>query len=168
MILPISNPPTPFTKGRIIAEIIKLKQQGKKIVLTEGCFDLLHVGHLHCLQDAKKLGDVLLVVVASDLLVRKLKGCNRPIIKEGQRLELVDNLKCVDYAFLSTDEQDIVVSVKPDIYFKGSEHSIEDITWTKWQKLYGGKCIVSQRPIEMRTTNIIRVIKRKRKSANLR
>jgi rfaE bifunctional protein nucleotidyltransferase chain/domain len=80
--------------------VLELKEQGKRIVFTNGCFDLFHVGHASVFREAKKLGDVLIVAVNSDRSVRALKGHKRPLIAQEQRLELVASLESVDYAVM--------------------------------------------------------------------
>ena len=86
---------------------IRQKNKDKKIVVCAGWFDMFHVGHLSFLNNAKKNGDILVVVVMDDISVKPLKGPDRPVIKEGQRIEIVDNIKCVDYTILSNHIWDI-------------------------------------------------------------
>ena len=85
---------------QLLAEVETLRQAGKKIVTTNGCFDLLHIGHLRYLQAAKALGDVLIVAVNADASVRGLKGDLRPVVSEADRAELIAGLACVDFALI--------------------------------------------------------------------
>lgn len=114
---------------RTLDELIPLRAawaaEGKKIVWTNGCFDLLHAGHLRSLRDAKALGDVLIVGVNSDRSVRLIKGDARPIVGERDRAELIAGLKPVDYVMIF-DEPDPVHALsrlRPDIHCKGAEYA---------------------------------------------
>jgi len=123
--------------------ILRLKSQGKKIVFTNGCFDLLHYGHAKYLEEAKKKGDMLVVAVNSDASVRRIKGKQRPIIRESNRLKLVAALESVDYAVLF-DENTPLKTIKllhPDILAKGSDWKKEDIVGGNFVLGYGGKII---------------------------
>lgn len=97
----------------------------KKIVFTNGCFDLFHVGHLQSLQYAKNLGDILIVGINSDASIQTIKGKNRPIIPLGQRMQILEALECVDYIipFDSTSPSDIIEIIRPHIYVKGNEYA---------------------------------------------
>jgi rfaE bifunctional protein nucleotidyltransferase chain/domain len=105
------------------------KQQGKTIVFTNGCFDILHIGHIRYLQDARSLGDVLVVGVNSDESVRKLKGSERPVVPEFERVEMLAALECVDYVALFTQDTpvDLILAVRPDIHVKGGDYAAEDL-----------------------------------------
>lgn len=114
---------------RTLDELIALRTawaaEGKKVVWTNGCFDLLHAGHLRNLQEAKALGDVLIVGVNSDRSVRQIKGDTRPLMGERDRAELIAGLKPVDYAVIF-DEPDPVHALsrlRPDIHCKGAEYA---------------------------------------------
>ena len=100
---------------------------GKKIVTTNGCFDILHIGHIRNLKAAKRLGDILIVGVNSDVSVRKNKGPKRPIISEKDRMEILAELNFVDYVFTFSTKRPYpwIMKIKPDIHVKGqgSEHS---------------------------------------------
>src|SRR4030066_1208640 len=105
-----------------------LKAKGKRIVFTNGCFDLLHIGHVRYLEKAKSLGDVLVVGVNSDTSVRELKGPKRPILPEEERAEILSGLGCVDYValFHEIDPLKLITSLHPDVLVKGGD-------WTKEQ-----------------------------------
>ena len=107
----------------------KCRQQGQIIVATNGCFDILHVGHLHLLNQAKAMGDVLIVGINSDKSVSKLKGAERPIVSENDRAQVIANLKAVDY--VSIFEEDTAVeflqTVKPHIYVKGGDYQLNTL-----------------------------------------
>ena len=137
------------------------KKQGKKVVFTNGCFDIFHVGHLRYLQEAKKLGDILVVAVNSDMSVKALKGPTRPINSEADRMELLAGLLCVDFVtiFEETTAINIVQYIKPDIYVKGGD--IKPGKFAEYDTImaYGGKVeIIPLSVTQSRgysTTNII-------------
>lgn len=113
----------------LIKEILKLHDGNKKIVLTNGCFDLLHVGHLRTFIEAKKLGDLLIVGINSDQSVRNLKGETRPLISEEDRAELIFAMKPVDHViiFNEMNVSHLLESIKPDIYVKGGDYTLESL-----------------------------------------
>src|ERR1043165_7376311 len=102
---------------------------GKRLVFTNGCFDLLHVGHVRYLQAARKLGDALVVALNSDASVRALKGENRPINSEQDRAEVLAALDCVDFITIFPDERvtTLVREVRPQIYVKGGDYTVETL-----------------------------------------
>ena len=113
-----------------ISAIIKnAKASGKKIIATNGCFDILHLGHLHNLEASKAMGDLLVVGVNSDSSVKKLKGKDRPINSENDRAELLAALKPVDYVviFNELDASNFLRAVQPDIYTKGGDYKPVDL-----------------------------------------
>ncbi|MFW5998612.1 MAG: D-glycero-beta-D-manno-heptose 1-phosphate adenylyltransferase [Halanaerobiaceae bacterium] len=117
--------------------IINHKKDNKKIVLTNGCFDILHIGHIRYLYQAAALGDVLLVGVNSDASIKTIKNENRPIIEEKERAEIVAALEMVDYVtiFDETTCSNLLKEIKPDIYVKGGDYTPENLPeWSVTQK----------------------------------
>ena len=106
----------------------RLKSEGKKIVFTNGCFDLLHIGHIRYLKEAKKLGDILIVGLNSDASVRRLKP-ERPINEESQRAEVLSSLEMVDFVTLFSEDTpyELIKSIRPDVLVKGGDWKKEDI-----------------------------------------
>ncbi|MGO9013474.1 MAG: D-glycero-beta-D-manno-heptose 1-phosphate adenylyltransferase [Dissulfurispiraceae bacterium] len=106
----------------------KLRSEGKKIVFTNGCFDLLHIGHIRYLTEAKKLGDILIVGLNSDASVRRLKP-QRPINEESQRAEVIASLEMVDFVTLFPEDTpyELIKSIRPDVLVKGGDWKKEDI-----------------------------------------
>ena len=102
-----------------------LREQGRRVVLTNGCFDLLHVGHLRYLQQARELGDALIVALNGDDSVRALKGLGRPIVPAMERAEVLAALACVDYVTTFDDQtaEQVVAALRPDIYVKGGDYT---------------------------------------------
>lgn len=141
-----------------LEEIIKnLKSEGDTIVFTNGCFDILHLGHVRYLKDAKKLGDVLIIGLNSDSSVRKLKGPTRPYVPEHERAEILASLEAVDFVviFDETRPDNLIKVVQPDIHVKGGDYKISELPERKIVKELGGKIVVIP-PTEGRsTTNII-------------
>lgn len=117
------------------------KKQNKKIVFTNGCFDLLHIGHVTYLEEAKKLGDVLVVGINTDASVKKLKGPNRPIQNENDRCSILAALKAVDHTVLFAEETPInlIKIVRPDVLVKGGDWKIEQIVGSDFVMSYGGQ-----------------------------
>ncbi|MEM4254077.1 MAG: adenylyltransferase/cytidyltransferase family protein [Candidatus Woesearchaeota archaeon] len=134
----------------------ELKKQGKKIVTTNGIFDLMHIGHVGFLKLAKQQGDVLFVGINSDESTRKLKGPTRPVFPQDQRAEILAALEMVDYVaiFNETDPRAFLEQVKPHVHVKGDDYDPEKMVETPIVRKHGGEVrIVSFRPDS--TTNII-------------
>jgi rfaE bifunctional protein nucleotidyltransferase chain/domain len=110
---------------RLAAIADALRAQGRKLVLTNGCFDLLHVGHVHYLQAARALGDALAVAINGDDSTRKLKGAGRPLNTEGDRAEVVAALDCVDHVVIFQEVRvtRLIEKVRPSIYVKGGDYT---------------------------------------------
>jgi len=106
-----------------------LRKQGKKVVVTNGCFDILHVGHIRYLQKTKSYGDILFVLLNSDLSVKKIKGEDRPINNENDRAEILSALSCVDYVvkFDESSVSNLLEILKPDVYTKGADYTLETL-----------------------------------------
>ena len=117
-----------------------LHREKKKIVFTNGCFDLLHVGHMYLLREAKRLGDVLVIGLNSDKSVKGLKGSGRPIVSDDDRAYALAALECVDY-LVTFDEPDplaLIKDIRPDVLVKGDDYKIENVVGAEFVKTYGG------------------------------
>lgn len=151
--------------GRELAKyIVNLaKEQGKKIVFTNGCFDILHIGHISYLENAKKQGDILIVGVNSDESTRRLKGPTRPINSEKDRACMLSALKAVDYTVIFEEDtpEDLIAYLKPSIHVKGGDYKKEDLPETKIVEAYGGKVVILNFVEGKSTTNIINKINKK-------
>ncbi len=121
--------------------IKKLKSENKKIVFTNGCFDILHAGHVRYLKESKKFGDILIVGLNSDVSVKKIKGESRPINPEMDRAEVLAGLEAVNYIVLfdETSPVKLLEEIKPDIYTKGADYTVETLPEAKTVLSYGGK-----------------------------
>ena len=121
--------------------ILALKKKGKKIVFTNGCFDLLHYGHVKYLQEAKRKGDILVVGINSDASLRRLKGSRRPIVNAQDRLKIIAALESVDYAVLFKEDTpfNLISLLKPDILVKGADWDKDKIVGREIVLCSGGK-----------------------------
>ena len=120
--------------------IEELKKQGKKIVFTNGVFDILHVGHLTYLEEAKSFGDILIVGINSDSSVKVNKGDKRPINSEEDRAKMIIGLKPVDYAVIFDEKTpiEIIAKIKPNVHIKGGDYKKDDLPETSIVELNGG------------------------------
>ena len=119
----------------------RLRQAGKKVVFTNGCFDLLHPGHVRYLQQARALGDALIVALNSDRSVRELKGDKRPILTEAERSEVMAALACVDFVtvFDEPTPREIISALLPDVLVKGGDWGVDAIVGREEVEAAGGK-----------------------------
>lgn len=143
--------------ARIVKDINKLasivedlKAKGKKIVFVNGCFDILHVGHIRYLKGAKALGDVLIAALNSDVSVRVLKGSGRPLTPEGERLEILSAIRFVDYVTIFSEPRadKILLKLKPHIHAKGTDYTVETVPERQTVLSYGGQIAIVGDPKE--------------------
>jgi len=129
----------------------------KRIVFTNGCFDLLHPGHVHLLNEAKALGDKLVVGLNSDASIKKLKGTNRPILQEQERASLVSALSSVDLVVIFEEDTplDLIEALRPDILVKGSDYSLDTVVGREVVESYGGKVALIALMEGLSTTGLI-------------
>ena len=122
-----------LTKNVLIEVINDLKENNVKIAATNGCFDILHVGHVKYLKEAKKCGDVLVVGLNSDVSVKMLKGDTRPINPQSDRAQVLAALNCVDYVVIFDEISpiELLKSIKPDVYVKGADYTLETLPEAK-------------------------------------
>lgn len=141
----------------------KLKEEGKKVVFTNGCFDILHIGHLRYLNEAKELGDILIVGVNSDASVKRLKGETRPINPEGDRAEMLTGLKAVDYTVIFEEDTpvELIGELKPSIHVKGGDYKVEDLPESKVVFAYGGEVKILSLIDGRSTSNVVKKIRNK-------
>ena len=139
----------------------KLEKNGKRVVLTNGCFDLLHVGHIKLLSASKQLGDVLIVALDDDESVKQLKGSGRPIINENERLRIISALDSVDYVvvFSSHELNDVIEAIRPAVLTKGSNYGTEAIRGREIVERYGGRVEIIPLTENISSTRIINNIK---------
>ncbi len=143
-------------------KIPQLKAAGKIIVFTNGCFDILHYGHVQYLENAKKSGDILVVGVNSDTSVRAIKGRNRPIVHEKDRMMIVAGLESVNYVVLFKENTPlkIIMAIRPDVLVKGADWSKDKIVGADFVTGYGGRVAVIKLAKGRSTSNLIKKIVR--------
>ena len=141
----------------------KLQKDRKRIVLTNGCFDLLHVGHIKLFSASKKLGDVMIVAIDDDDSVRDLKGSGRPVISATERVRILSALDSVDYmiVFANSELDQVIECIRPDILTKGSNYDSEEVLGRDIVESYGGRVELIPITEEISTTQIINTIKKK-------
>lgn len=132
-----------LTRAELAAESARLKAEGKVLVFTNGVFDLLHVGHLRYLTQARALGDALAVGLNADACVKRLKGDLRPILPEDERAELLAGLACVDYVclFSEDDPRELIKAVQPGVLVKGGDWPLDKILGRDTVEAAGGKVL---------------------------
>ncbi len=137
-----------------------MKSQGKRVVFTNGCFDILHYGHTKYLQDARAKGDYLIVALNSDSSIKKIKGKDRPIVNQSDRLKVVAALGCVDSVVLFNQDTPIrlIRELKPDILVKGGDWDKARIVGADFVQGYGGKVLTIKLVKGRSTSAIIRKI----------
>lgn len=122
----------------------QLKQKGKKVVFTNGCFDLLHSGHIHLFREAKKKGDVFIVAVNDDSSIKKIKGTSRPIFPLKERIEILGAIEKIDYLTSFSEEipQKIIARLLPDVLVKGGDWRPEEVVGKKEVEEAGGEVVI--------------------------
>ena len=142
------------------AQFCENLRREKKIVFTNGCFDIIHAGHVRYLTAAKNFGDVLIVGLNSDSSVRQLKGASRPINNQADRAEVLLALKPVDYVIIFDEltAENLISKVKPDVYVKGGDYSLETLPEAKIVQSYGGRVELVNLVAGKSTSKIIKKI----------
>jgi len=145
-----------------------LKKKGKKIVFTNGCFDILHIGHISLLEKAKEYGDVLVLGLNTDDSIKRLKGPSRPIINQQERIKILSALEYVNYIVLFDENNpyNLIKRIKPDIHVKGEDYKEKTMPEAKIVKSYGGKIVLLPLTTNISTTNIINKIKNSKVKQN--
>ncbi|MBR6887587.1 MAG: D-glycero-beta-D-manno-heptose 1-phosphate adenylyltransferase [Selenomonadaceae bacterium] len=137
-----------------------LRRQGNKIVFTNGCFDIIHAGHVRYLTAAKNFGDVLIVGLNTDESVRKLKGASRPINTQDDRAEVLLGLKAVDHVIFFGEQtaENLIAEVKPAVYVKGGDYTLETLPEAAIVQSYGGRVEFINLVAGKSTTNLVNKI----------
>lgn len=123
--------------------LVKLRSKGERIVFTNGCFDILHIGHIKYLKKAKGLGDILVVGLNSDSSARSIKGKGRPVNSQANRAKILASLYFVDYVtiFNEATPEKLIMKLRPDLLVKGGDWKTKDIVGSSFVKSYGGKVV---------------------------
>lgn len=140
----------------------RLRAEGKRVVLANGCFDLLHVGHVRYLEAARRLGDVLFVGLNGDAAVARLKGRGRPLMPAVERVELLSALRAVDHVVVFEDDtaDALIAAVRPDVHAKGTDYTPESVPERETVRAYGGRVAIVGDPKEHATRDVIGQIAR--------
>ncbi len=136
-------------KIKTVEELLKirknLKSSGKKVVMTNGCFDLLHGGHIHLFRKAKKYGDILIVALNDDASITKIKGPNRPIFKLSERIEILEAVETIDFivSFKEETPKRLISLILPDVLIKGGDWGEDEIVGREEVESAGGKVVLA-------------------------
>jgi D-glycero-beta-D-manno-heptose 1-phosphate adenylyltransferase len=146
--------------NKLFSIIETLKKKGKKIIFANGCFDILHVGHIRYLNDAKKLGDILIVAVNDDKSMRTIKGKGHPFMPEDERMEILAALRCVDYITLFSDKtvDNLLLRLKPHVQAKGTDYTAETVPERETVLSYGGEIAITGDPKSHSSSEIKNVL----------
>jgi D-glycero-beta-D-manno-heptose 1-phosphate adenylyltransferase len=144
-------------RDTLVKRVKAVKQAGAQIVLANGCFDVLHVGHVRYLEGAKALGDLLIVGVNSDEQVTAIKGAGRPIMPEAERAEIVASLESADLVtiFAEPTVESLLLALKPDVHAKGTDYAEETVPERDVVRSYGGRVAIVGDPKEHSTSQMI-------------
>jgi len=145
------------TREELIQRVANARQSGSRIVFANGCFDVLHVGHVRYLAGAKALGDILIVGVNSDEQVAIQKGAGRPVLPAIERAEIVAALESVDYVtiFEEPTVEQLLLALKPDVHAKGTDYTTETVPERDVVRSYGGQVAIVGDPKDHSTSEII-------------
>lgn len=148
-------------RNRLIARVAIARRTGARIVLANGCFDILHVGHVRYLEAARTHGDILVVAINSDEQAHHLKGDNRPFIPERERAELVASLRAVDIVtiFHEPTVEALLLALRPEVHAKGTDYSEETVPERDVVRSYGGRTVIVGDPKHHSSTEIIERMK---------
>ncbi len=145
----------------LIRELEPMRGRGAGLVLANGCFDILHVGHVRYLEEAARLGDLLVVAVNDDLSTRNLKGEGRPVMPQEERAEIICSLRCVDYVLLFGEPtvDGIIRKLKPDIHAKGTDYSVETVPELESARETGCRTVITGDSKDHSSGEIIRSLR---------
>ena len=148
------------SEEQLVSLVGELRQRKRSIVFTNGCFDILHAGHVRYLTAAKNLGDILIVGLNSDSSVSALKGPRRPVNSEDDRAEVIAGLAAVDYVVIFADAtaERLVELIKPDVYVKGGDYTVDQLPEARIAAAYGGKTVLIPEVPGRSSSNIIKKI----------
>lgn len=144
-------------RGELLSRLAEERAAGKRIVFANGCFDVLHAGHVRYLNGAKELGDLLVVGINADEQVAKLKGAGRPILSENERAELVAALEAVDLVtvFPEPTVEQLLLAIKPDVHAKGTDYTEQTVPEREVVRSFGGRTAIVGDPKDHSTTELI-------------
>jgi rfaE bifunctional protein nucleotidyltransferase chain/domain len=145
-------------RNRLIARVAIARKNGARVVLANGCFDILHVGHVRYLESARLLGDLLVVGINSDEQARRLKGEGRPLVPERERAETVASLRAVDFVtiFPEPTVEALIRAIRPDIHAKGTDYTEETVPERDVVRSLGGRVMIVGDPKDHSSTEMVR------------
>jgi len=148
---------TVLTREALVEAVAAERRQGRTVAFANGCFDLLHVGHVRYLEGAAREGDVLVVALNDDASVRMLKGEGRPILDDASRAELIAALRCVDYVvvFPEPTVEPLLEALRPDVHCKGTDYTVETVPERAIVAAYGGRTAIVGDPKDHSTRDLI-------------
>lgn len=149
--------------GALLAALAPCRAAGARVALTNGTFDLVHVGHLRSLEQARAHGDILVVAVNSDASVRSYKSPDRPIVPQAERAELIAGLACVDYVVIFDEPtaERLVTEIRPDVYVKGADYATKPLPERPVVEAYGGQVVLIPLEAGHSTTDLVADIVRR-------
>jgi rfaE bifunctional protein nucleotidyltransferase chain/domain len=144
-------------RNRLIARVAIARKSGARIVLANGCFDILHVGHVRYLEGARALGDLLVVAINADEQVRILKGEGRPLVPERERAEIIAGLRAVDFVtiFPEPNVEAILRAIRPDIHAKGTDYTEDSVPERDVVRSFGGRVAIVGDPKDHSSSEMI-------------
>ena len=145
---------------KLFSVIESLKKESKRIIFANGCFDIIHVGHIRYLNDAKKLGDVLVIAVNDDRSMKINKGKDHPLMPEDERMEILAALRCVDYITLFSEKtvDSLLLRLKPHVHAKGTDYTAETVPERETVLSYGGEIAITGDPKNHSSSDIKNVL----------
>jgi D-glycero-beta-D-manno-heptose 1-phosphate adenylyltransferase len=149
-----------LSRSELISRVAAERSAGRDIILANGCFDLIHAGHIRYLNGAKELGGFLVVGLNSDRQVLNLKGSGRPFVSEAERAEIIAALRCVDVVTIfdeSTVDQ-LIDNIRPDVHAKGTDYTVDTVPERERVRSYGGRVAIVGDPKDHSSTNLIKTI----------
>jgi D-glycero-beta-D-manno-heptose 1-phosphate adenylyltransferase len=146
-----------LTREALVEAVAAERRQGRTVAFANGCFDLLHVGHVRYLEGAAREGDVLVVALNDDASVRTLKGEGRPILDDASRAELIAALRCVDYVVVFPEPTvgPLLEALRPDVHCKGTDYTVETVPERAIVAAYGGRTAIVGDPKDHSTRDLI-------------
>ena len=149
------------TLEQVVARVAEARREGRSVALANGCFDVLHVGHVRYLEGARREADLLVVGINADESVRRLKGPDRPVMPEDDRAELVAALRCVDLVlvFHEDDVGRLLLALRPDVHCKGTDYTPETVPEREVVRSYGGRVAIVGDPKDHDTRALLRKLR---------
>ena len=147
-----------LTREELVRVVAEARETGAKVIFANGCFDVLHVGHIRYLAGARALGDMLVVGVNSDEQVAIQKGLGRPILPDVERAELIASLESVDYVTIFNEPtvENLLLALKPDVHAKGTDYTVDTVPEREVVKSYGGQVAIVGDPKDHSTSEILK------------